>query len=263
MATLCRLTLASVLLTLAACAATPRRGPLPGTAEALYVQGVEDGANGLYQEAGKTFDGLKTRFPYSRYAALAELRHADLHLQHDHHHEAIEGYRSFLQYHPTHIDVPLAALHIGEAYQAQIGRDWWFLPPTAEKDQANIRQAIAAYDDMLARYNDGGRLAELAQTHRNECRRRLAEHELYTARFYFKQAHYRAAAQRAEMLLHDFGDLGIDAEALLLMGHARLHLGETAQARAPLERLRADFPDSQEGQEAVRLLPRLPAPAHP
>ena len=34
---------------------------------------------------------------------------------------------------------------IGESYFEQIPSDWWFLPPSAEKDQASTRLAISAY----------------------------------------------------------------------------------------------------------------------
>ena len=43
-------------------------------------------------------------------------------------------------------------LQIGEAYHEQIPEDWFFLPPSSEKDQGNTRLAITAYRDMLSRY---------------------------------------------------------------------------------------------------------------
>ena len=247
------------LALLGACASAPRRGPLPGSVQALYIQGVEDSADGLFPEALKAFEAIKTKFPYSRFAALAELRSGDVQVRREHHQEAIDTYRTFLQYHPNHLDAEYAAFNIGEAYLAQIPADWWFMPPTAEKDQASTRQAIAAYDDMLARFGDG-HLADRARAHRRDCRRRLANHEMYAAQFYFRNAQYRAAAQRAESLLHDFADLGLDAQALWLQGRARLRLGEAEAARAPLEQLQRQFSASLEGQEAARLLSTLPKP---
>ncbi|KAK1548398.1 hypothetical protein Q3G72_009410 [Acer saccharum] len=234
------------------------KGPRPATdtVEGLYQRGVDELESGLYSEPLATLGDVKTQYPYSRFAALAELRMADTHMRHQHHIEAIDGYRNFLKFHPTHAEAPYALSRIGEAYFAQIPSDWWFLPPSAEKEQDNIRQAIASYQDMLARY-DAGDLTEVVRKHLSDCRRKLADHELYVARFYHQRDKHLAAALRAEGLLSEFDGLGLDAQALWIAAESRIALGDTSAAKGHLERLVAQFSQSPEGQQAANRIKSL------
>lgn len=234
------------------------KGPrLPtNTVEGLYQKGVDELESGLYSEPLSTLGDVKTQYPYSRFAAMAELRIADTHMRHQHHIEAIDGYRNFLKFHPTHAEAPYALSRIGEAYFAQIPSDWWFLPPSAEKEQDNIRQAIASYQDMLARY-DAGDLADVVRKHLGDCRRKLADHELYVARFYLQRDKHLAAALRAEGLLAEFDGLGLDAQALWIAAESRMALGDTTTAKGHLDRLVAQFGQSPEGQQAANRIKSL------
>ena len=115
-------------------AATPEQTPAPdaeSSVESMYKQAQEDLADSLYPEALKGFGDVKTKFPYSKYAALADLRSADTQFQRAKFSEAIDGYRNFLKYHPNHAEGPYAMLQIGESYFEQIPDDWFFLPPSA------------------------------------------------------------------------------------------------------------------------------------
>src|SRR6478672_10002551 len=80
----------------------------PQNAEALYAQGVEDMEVGLYPEALKELGEVKTKYPYSRFAALADLRIADTHFRRGKYLESIDAYRNFLKFHPSHDDAAYA-----------------------------------------------------------------------------------------------------------------------------------------------------------
>jgi outer membrane protein assembly factor BamD len=252
------------LLLVAGCATTNTAGgPAPGSAEALYNQAMEDLDDGLYPEALKGFNDVKTKFPYSKFAALSDLRVADTHFARAKHLEAIDAYRNFMKFHPNHDQSAYAMLRIGDAYYEQIPSDWWFLPPSAEKDQGNTRLAIAAYRDMLSRFGKHD-LADQARQKLDECRQKLAEHEMYVARFYFDRDRYKAAAGRAEGLLETYSGLGFDEEALWIAGKSRFETGEKERARDALSRLVKQFPDGGKASDARGLLSQLgPAPAAP
>jgi outer membrane protein assembly factor BamD len=228
----------------------------------MYQQAMQDLDDGMYPEALKGFSDIKTRFPYSKFAALSDLRTADTHFARGKQLEAVDAYRSFIKYHPQHELAAYAMLRIGDAYYQQIPEDWWFLPPSTEKDQANTRLAISAYRDMLARFPDAPEAAE-ARTHLEDCRQKLAVHEMYVAKFYYKREKWLAAARRAEDLLKNYGGLGLDADALWLAADARRKEGNIGAARRHLERLAKDFPESSEADDAADLLRDLPpAPAN-
>ncbi|MEK7705118.1 MAG: outer membrane protein assembly factor BamD [Myxococcota bacterium] len=247
-----RLVIAAFALSLASCSAGLLRGP-PRDAADAYERAVQNLENGLYPEATQGFAQVKSKYPYSPYAVLADLRAADVQFRRGTFAEAVDAYREFLKLHPRHEDAPYAMLQIGESYFEQIPGDWWILPPPAEKDQASTRRAITAYRDMIARYPQEPLTAK-AQTRLAQCRRKLADHELYVAQFYMRHEHYRAAASRAEGLLQEYPGLGLDSAALWVMAESMKTLGDAPAARDALERLVKDFAETPEGKRAAKML---------
>ncbi|MBC7792287.1 MAG: outer membrane protein assembly factor BamD, partial [Clostridia bacterium] len=250
------LVLCAVTLSLG-CATTKRREIK--TVDDLYAQAVDDLKNGLYTEALDGFEQIKARFAYSKYAPLADLRIADTYYERDSYIEAIDGYRNFLKYHPTHAEAPYAMYRVGYCYKKQMPQDAWFLPPSAEKDQATTKLAISAYRDMLARY-PSSEYAEKAKEELDACRRHLADHEMYVARFYFKREKWLASAGRAEGILSDYPGLGLDAEALWIAGSARFYTQDLPAARAHLNRLEEEFKGTGEAGRAATVLAQMNKP---
>ena len=228
----------------------------PGSVEALYGVALDDMESGLYPEALKEFAEVKSKFPYSRFAALAELRIADTHFKRAKYIEAIDSYRNFLKFHPNHEDAAYAMFRVAEAYFEQIPEDWWFMPPSTEKDQLTTRLAITAYQDFLARF-PRVESAEVAQEHLKACKRKLADHEMYVARFYFSRNKWVAAAERAEGVLTTYPGVGLDREALWMVGKAQYEKHDVAAADTALKRLTQEFPDSPEAHMAANLLQTL------
>ena len=100
-------------------------------------------------------------------------------------------------------------------------------------------------------------LVEEGHERLDQCRRKLADHEIYVARFYFQKERYQAAAARAEGLLRDYAGLGLDAAALWIKARSRYALKENVPARHALQRLTTEFPDSSEADGAAKLLNEL------
>ena len=209
------------------------RGP-----QDLYALALEELESSSPEEAIADFEDLRAKYPYSRFSALAELRIADAESRRGRNVEAIEGYRGFLRLHPSHEQAEYALLKIAEGYRSQLPRQWLLLPPNAERDQASTHEAIAAYDELLSRFPAGFSAAE-AHRHRDTCRRRLAEHELYVARFYLREGHPASVCGRALALLEAYGGLGLERPALQLCLEARQRLGDAAGALAIRNRLAA------------------------
>ena len=251
---------AAVLTT--ACATPTFLRDKPTNVEQLYNYAVEDMNNGLFEEAVRNFVEVKAKYPYTRFAALADLRIADTHFKAGKYSEAIDAYRNFLKYHPKDEEGAYTMMRVADAYKQQIPEDWWFLPPSAEKDQGYTKLAISAYRDMLARYPKSPHV-DTARASLKECRKKLGEHELYVARFYFEREEFAAAAGRAEGLLKTYGGIGLDADALWLAAEARSEIGELDKARASWERLAKEFPDTAQGRRAAARLKPSAKPAAP
>lgn len=243
-----------------ACATTQRREIK--TVDDLYAQSVDYMKEELYTEALDGFEQIKARFAYSKYAPLSDLRIADIHFERESYIEAIDGYRNFLKYHPTHAEAPYAMYRVGLAYKKQIPQDTWFLPPSAEKDQATTKLAISAYRDMLARYPTS-EYAEKGKEELDDARKRLADHEMYVARFYFKREKWIASAVRAEGVLSDYPGLGLDAEALWIAGSSRFYTKDFPAARAHLTRLSDEFKSSSEAAKAESVIAEMNKPRIP
>ena len=228
-------------------------------AEILYDSAMEDLEDGLFPEAIIGFSEIRTKHPYSPFAQLALLRIGDTNHNRAKYNDAIDDYKNFLKYYPSHELGKYALLQIGHSYYKQLPLDWWFLPPSAEKDQANIRRAINAYRETTLQHPDSDE-AKLAGERIRECRSKLAKHEIYVARFYFKREKFKAATLRSNYLLEHYPNLGFEAEALLLAAQAFIQLEEPNQARRYLNRLLENHRSSPEATMGHQLLLNLPAP---
>ena len=237
--------------------AEPRAEPT-SEVEKLYFEALDDLEDHLYPEALEGFNKIKTKFPYSRYAALAELRIADTHFDSHKHLEAVDAYQRFLKFYPNHSEAPYAMAKIGDAYYDQIPSDWWLLPPSAEKDQQNTRLAIAAYRDMLNRFPSSEHSAK-ARDRVADGNNRLAAHELYVANFYLKRKKHKAAISRAEGMLTKFPGVPSTEGALWVLAQAHKALKNWAQAKTAAQTLLRSYPQFEDREEAETLLKELPA----
>lgn len=226
-----------------------------GQARYAYDQGFDAYESGEYTEALKTFNFVRTKFPYSKYAALASLRIADTYFAQDQMPNAIEAYRRFIQLHPTHPDVPYAHYRVGLSYYEQLPGDWFFLPPAYEKDLASTGEAEAALGRFLELYPNSQFAEEIAEK-LSIVRQRLADHEFYAATFYMERGKPRAAAMRLEFLLEHYPGLGFDQEGLFLLGKAYLLLRDVPQAVSIWMRLIEQHPEHPLSRQADRYMIR-------
>jgi outer membrane protein assembly factor BamD len=168
------------------------------SAEELAEKGMESFEDEDYSDALKAFNTLKERYPYSRYAILAELKVADAHFHRKEYPEAIDAYEDFVQLHPKNEAIPYVKYQIGICYYEQ--------KLSKDRDQTPTRLAILSFERLLKEHADSAYARE-ATKKINDCRKLLAEHELYVGRFYYKAKHYRAALGRFEGILTDYMDV--------------------------------------------------------
>src|SRR5258706_13458041 len=120
---------------------TPNYRP---TAQENYELGVKELKNANYVTAEQFFNHVRTTFGFSKWATLAELGLADAHLGREKYTEAIDAFKQFIKAHPSHERVQdgYAGFKIGEAYYKQIPSDWFLVPPSYEKDQGPVNDAL-------------------------------------------------------------------------------------------------------------------------
>jgi outer membrane protein assembly factor BamD len=248
------------------------------TAKGNYEKALVEMKRKNWPEAIKLFQYSKSKFSFSKYAALSELGIAEAELGRERYAEGIDGLRSFIKAHPTHEMVVdgYAAYRIGEAYHKEIPSEWFLVPPAYEKDQGPVRDALRELSAFLSEYADSPH-ADKAKKLEEDCVRRLADHELYVADFYLKKKRPQAAIARLEGLAHgDFlpklpaesgaatGRLGqvahdylrthLEARVLLQLARTQLVMSRYDEARASCDQIIAAHGGEPQARPARELL---------
>jgi outer membrane protein assembly factor BamD len=262
-----RLLIISMLALVCACGANKGTAAVQYSVSAQrnYEKGEKELDSKDWIAASKYFSFIKSRFPYSKYAVLAELRLADAQFGADQYLEAIDSYRLFIKFHPTHEMVAngYASYKIGEAYYKQLPSDFWLFPPAYEKDQSSVEDAGNELKSFLDKYPDSpyrGRAKEIVVA----VGKRLADHEWYVARYYWDRKKPMGTVLRLRRLLERYRGVGYDIEALWLLGRAYVAVGMPDRAKLTWNELVARFPQSPRAGEAKTALASLPTgPARP
>lgn len=224
-------------------------------AQAAFQEAEEALDGGEYLEAVRRFNLIRTRFPYSRYAPLADLRIADAYFMQDKFATAIEQYRTFLKLYANHPRVTYARWRVAFSFYKQMPEDWLFLPPGYERDLDRARDARRELKFFL-RQNPNTKYTKVARKYLLLSKRRLADHELYVAKFYLQRKNPRAAALRLTYLLQNYQGLGLDAPALFLLARAYLELKDVDKAAVALRDLIRVHPRSTYAAKARTYIKR-------
>ncbi len=147
---------------------------------------------------------IRDRYPDSPYSLWAELKLADCKFFAHEYQEAIVLYQEFEKLHPTNEAIPYVIYQIGTCYYNLM------LPP--DRDQTYTKKALETYERLLRTFPDSPYELEIKKRLK-KCRERLAEHEMYVAKFYFRTKRYRAAYYRLLYLLQSYPNTKTALEA--------------------------------------------------
>ena len=238
--------------------ATKRPVSYSDTARANYEKGLRELKDENFPEAIKYLNFVKNKFPFSRYATLAELRMADALYAQEKYPQAIDAYKLFIKFHPTHPQVldGYASYRIAEGNVKQIPGDWWLLPPSYEKDQSATRDALRELTIFLKTYEQSKYRKKVLELHR-VCLRKLAAHELYVARFYLERDKPKATILRLERVLQRFPGAGVHPEVMLLLGKTYLKLNKRKKAEQTFASLIKKYPRDHHAAKAKLFLEYL------
>lgn len=164
-----------------------------------------------YVEAQKYFDYVKSKYPYLDAATTAELLLADVDFDREKYIEARDRYSNFVKLHPTHSKVDYAAFRAALTHVKEMPSNFFVLPPSSEKDQAAVRGAKIALTDFLRSYPKSEFVAE-AEKNLIQVKKKMADHELYAARFYSRRGRWPAVVQRLGVMAKEYGDVGYEEQ---------------------------------------------------
>ena len=180
----------------------PKAAPDPyrnRNAKDLLASGKVYLDNGKWVEGRKMLRSIEERLPSSPEFPIAKLLIADsfFFAKNPSYPEALVEYKSYLNYFPRSERRDYALFRIGLCHYASI--------EDAERDQAETRLAMAAFQDLL-REAPGSVYAVDAKAKITQCWRRLAESELMVGIFYVNSFNYGPAEKRLKGLLETYPD---------------------------------------------------------
>ena len=224
-------------------------------AKGNYDKGVTELKGENYQEASRYFSFVRQKFPFSKYAVLAELALADTQYERGNYQEAIDAYKNFVRLHPTHekVEEGYVSFRICQCYVKEMPDDFFLVPPSYEKDQTAVHDALRELQDFVDKYPDSNFIKE-AQQDRREVLRRLIEHEVYVARFYLDRDAPQAAILRLEGALRRYPDSGREAELLLALGETQLQMGQAEKAKENFQKIVAAYNSTHQARRAELFL---------
>lgn len=186
----------------------------------LLELAMENYDRGAYSLSRESWMALRDGYPGSYYLPLAELKLADTHFYSSNFNEAIIAYQEFVRAHPGHEAVPYAMFQIGNAYFKQYSDH--------KRDQAPLREAIKAYNELIERFPRTD-YRSAARNNIKRSRELLAAYEAYVADFYVKRGLIEPARARYDQLLAEFGETEVVREQGPMLAAALRAAGESVQ----------------------------------
>lgn len=199
-----------------------------------------------YEESLRRYNEVRNKFPYSKYATMAELSVADVYYKQESFPEAQVAYQSFKELHPKHPQVDYVTFRLAMSYYQQ-------LPGTIDRDLTLAHNAISTFEEMISQYPNSTYLAE-AKEKLKDSQLKLAQKEEYIADFYFKKEIWSSALTRYESLYQKHQGLGFEAKALSRAAISAKRTGDLDRAKKYFSVLGQKFPDSDEYNEAKKEL---------
>lgn len=216
----------------------------------LFEQAQGFLADGKNRQASEAFDTLLRNYPTSPHLPEARLGLGRSHYEHSRSSSlllAVDAFRNFITYHPSHPQVDYAQLMIAMSF-ARLMR-------APDRDQSQTREALRAYEDFHEDYPDS-RYRELAETNMRDVVDSLAQHEIQVSRFQLQRRQYPAARQRAHYALRNYPQTSYRCELINLLAESYWREGDARQAGDYYQRIVDELPDCQYAGEARERLDR-------
>jgi outer membrane protein assembly factor BamD len=239
-----------------ACAPTTAKKLPTGTPEPdkfLYERGTEELNKRHWVVSREYFRQLVDSYPQSQYRADAKLGVGDTYLGEATAEAdvlAINEFREFLSFYPTHQRADYAQLKLGMAHFYQMR--------APERDQSETREAIQELQTFVSRYPNSEHIEE-GQQHLREAKDRLGDAEYHVGVFYFRAKWYPGAVERLQGLIKKDPTYTSRDGVYFYLGESLIKGGKPAEALPYFERLVKEFEKSEYLEEAHKRIAELKA----
>jgi len=213
--------------------------------EVLYNDATDALTQKRFVDAKNLYDEVDRQYPYSVWAAKAELMSAYSLYQQDKFDDAIAALNGYIQLHPGNRDVAYAYYMKALCYYEQI--------VDVGRDQKVTKQALDAMEEVARRFPDSpyardARLRiDLAHDH-------LAGKEMEIGRYYLQKHEWVAAINRFRRVIEQYQTTSHVPEALERLTEAYLSLGVVDEAQTAAAVLGYNYPGSEWYKASYALL---------
>jgi outer membrane protein assembly factor BamD len=213
--------------------------------EVLYNDATDALTQKRFVDAKNLYDEVDRQYPYSVWAAKAELMSAYALYQQDKFDDAVAALNGYIQLHPGNRDVAYAYYMNALCYYEQI--------VDVGRDQKITKQALDAMQEVARRFPDSpyardARLRiDLAHDH-------LAGKEMEIGRYYLKKHEWVAAINRFRHVIEEYQTTSHVPEALERLTEAYLSLGVVDEAQTAAAVLGYNYPGSEWYKASYALL---------
>lgn len=215
------------------------------SAEEDFQRGTVSFEKGRYKKAIPHFQKILENYPFSIYALPAELKIAESYFLDKKYVEALVHLQGFQELHPTNENIPYVIWMKGASYFEQFS--------TIDRDVSSLENARRELLDLQTRFPDSEYALKGQETLR-QLEEKLARHEFYVARFYYRDGEFDAALRRLTRILDRYPDHAIADRSLFYMGKAYFFLQDNEDAHAAFARLLSDYPKSAYKRKAKLFL---------
>lgn len=208
----------------------------PPPAQEIYAKAMELYERNNFVDAYEVFQACRNRYPISEWGINAALKMADCLYYQKQYETAFVQYQEFTRLHPTHQFVDYAHFQMGMCYYRQVCK--------VDRDQSFTTQAITHFERLVTLF-PASPYAASAREKIAECKKRLADHVLVIADYYYRTKAYVSALQRYRQALDEYPDQLTRPDLVLFqLGKCYLHLEQPDNARVQFATLIATYPES-------------------
>jgi outer membrane protein assembly factor BamD len=165
----------------------------------------------------ETLQMVKNRYPYTDSAIVAALKLADTYYELGEYETAYDLYNEFDRFHPKDENNPYVKYRKGMCYFTKIR--------SFDREQTHAQKAKVEFERLIALYPDN-EYSKQARRHLQTCLINLANFEVYTGNFYYRQKKYRSALQRYTFALKNYPDVGQYYEAINKISLCNMKIAE-------------------------------------
>jgi outer membrane protein assembly factor BamD len=204
--------------------------------ETLYNNGVDALRDKRYTSAIDQFNAVDQNFPFSTWAASAQLMEAYTQYLQNHYTEALTSLDGYVKLHPASRDVAYAYYLRALCYYEQI--------TDISRDQKGTQEALTALQEVVNRF-PATPYARDAKLKIDLCRDHIAGANMEIGRWYEGQHMYTAAIGRFQRVVDDYQTTNQVPEALARLVEIYLIMGLKDQATQTAAVLGYNYPGNR------------------